>query len=50
MTKDELVTYNTAVFYVEGGFYSISQLEGLIEVLKAQKAFQDKALARSVSK
>ena len=48
--KEEIVTYSTAVFYVEQGFYSIAQLEDMIEDFKTQKAFQDKVLARSMEK
>ena len=48
--KEELVIYQTAVFYVEGGFYSIAQLEDMIEDFKTQKAFQDKVLAKLMEK
>ena len=48
--KEETVIYQTAVFYVEQGFYSIAQLEDLIKDFKAQKALQDRALAKLMEK
>jgi len=48
--KEELVTYSTAVFYVDSGYYSIANLEDMIKNFKTQKALQDKALLKSMEK
>ena len=50
MSKEETVIYQTAVFRVEQGFYSIAQLEDMIKEFKTQKTFQDKMLAKSMEK
>ena len=44
MNKYEYKNYGTARFQIEGGMYSIQELEDLLDKLKAAKRLQDSAL------
>ena len=44
MSKYEYKNYGTARFQIEGGMYSIQELEDLLDKLKAAKRLQDSAL------
>ena len=48
MSAYEYKTYGTARFQIEGGMYSIQELEDLLDKLKAAKRRQDSALKNAI--
>ena len=47
---ETLVTYSTATFYIASNFYTIPDLEHMLEAFKKQYAQQSAALAQSMKK
>lgn len=47
---ETLVTYSTATFYIAAGYYTIPDLEYMLEAFKKQYAQQSDALAQSMRK
>ena len=45
---EEIKTHPMAMFYVEGGMYTIEELEEMLTMFKAAKKIQDVHLAKAI--